>query len=126
MSLNKHKWKRVFLLLLLVPLLLSLLTGCWDSREIEKRANILAIGIDNADRNAEKQEDEISHEKGKAQIPEERMIELSVQIAIPGRIPLGPQIGGGEKDPVLVVRAVGHTLEDALLNIQQEVRMKFF
>ena len=98
MSPNKHKWKRVFLLLLLVPLLLSLLSGCWDSREIEKRATILAIGIDNAERDAEKQEDEISHEKGKAQIPEERMIELSVQIAIPGRIPLGPQIGGGEKE----------------------------
>ena len=126
MSPNKHKWKRVFLLLLLVPLLLSLLSGCWDSHEIEKRATILAIGIDNAERDAEKQEDEINHKKGKDQVPEERMIELSVQIAIPGRIPLGPQISGGEKSPVLVIRAVGHTLEDALLNIQQEVPNEIF
>lgn len=123
---NKHRWKRILLLLLLIPLLLPLLAGCWDSREIEKRATILAIGIDNADRDAVKQEDEISHEKGKIGIPDERMIELSVQIAIPGRIPLGPQTGGGEKSPVLVVRAVGHTLEDALLNIQQEVADEIF
>lgn len=126
MSLNKHRWKRTLLLLIVLTLLLSLMTGCWDSREIEKRATILAIGIDQAGPNAEKEEDEINHIKGDIKIPGERMIELTVQIAIPGRIPLGPQIGGGEKSPVLVVRAVGHTVEDCLLNIQQEVSTEVF
>ncbi|WP_338453144.1 Ger(x)C family spore germination protein [Niallia oryzisoli] len=126
MSLNKHRWKRTLLLLLVMTLLLPLLTGCWDSREIEKRATILAIGIDNAEPNAEKKEDEINHIKGEIHIPNKRMIELTVQIAIPGRIPLGPQIGGGEKSPVLVVRAVGHTIEDALLIIQQEIATEVF
>lgn len=122
MSPKKHKRKWIFPFLCLVPLL----TGCWDSREIEKRATILAIGIDRAEREVAEEEDEISHMKGKIEIPEERMIKLTVQIAIPGRIPLGPQIGGGEKSPVLVVQAVGHTLEDALLNIQQEVADELF
>lgn len=123
MNRNKHKWKEMLLVILL---LLPLLTGCWDSREIEKRATILAIGIDKADHDAEEKEAEISHRKGKIDIPQEKMIELTVQIAIPGRIPLGPQIGAGEKSPVLVVRAVGHTLEDALLIIQQEVASEVF
>ncbi len=126
MNLNKYRWKQTLLLLLVMTLMLSLITGCWDSREIENRATILAIGIDHAEPNAEEKEDKINHLEGKIPIPEERMIELTVQIAIPGRIPLGPQIGGGEKSPVLVVRAVGHTLEDALLNIQQEVATEIF
>jgi len=121
-SLNKHRWRQILLLLIIM----SLLTGCWDSREIEKRATILAIGIDNAEHNAKNEEDEVNHLKGANQIPNERMIELTVQMAIPGRIPLGPQIGAGDKSPVLVIQAVGHTIEDALLNIQQEVATEIF
>ncbi|WP_077213524.1 Ger(x)C family spore germination protein [Bacillus dakarensis] len=122
MNRSKPKLKQIFLVILLVPLL----TGCWDSREIESRATVLAIGIDKADPDEEEKEDEISHRKGKIDIPAESLIKLTVQIAIPGRIPLGPQIGGGDRSPVLVVRAVGHTLEDALLNIQQEVASEVF
>lgn len=122
MNRSKPNWKKLFPLLLLLPFL----TGCWDSLEIEKRATILAIGIDKAEHGALDKEDEINHVKIGIGIPEEQMIELSVQIAIPGRIPLGPQIGGGEKSPVLVVKTVGHTLEDALLNLQQEVADEIF
>lgn len=120
MNPKEHKWKWIFLLLCLVPLL----TGCWDSHEIEKRATVLAIGIDKADKDAK--EDEVSHMEGDIDIPDERMIELTVQIAIPGRIPLGPQTGGAEESPVLVIHSVGHTIEDALLNIQQKVADEIF
>ncbi|MFJ8266068.1 Ger(x)C family spore germination protein [Peribacillus asahii] len=126
MSPNKHKVKQIFLLILLVPLL----TGCWDSQEIEQRATILAISIDKAGSGAEEQEEqeeEISHLAGK--VPEEGMIGVTVQIAVPGRIPLGPQVGGGgsaEQKSVMVVRVVGHTIEDAMFNIQQEIADEIF
>lgn len=122
MSQNKYKAKRIFLLIFLVPLL----TGCWDSREIEQRSTILAIGIDKAGPGAEEREAEVSHRKGDISIPEEHMIEITVQIAIPGRIPLGPQVGAGEKKPVLVVSVVGHTIEDAIYNLQQEIADEIF
>lgn len=122
MSPSNHKVKLVFLLFLLVPLL----TGCWDSREIEKRAVILAIGIDRAGPDAEEQEENVGHKEERIPIPEEQMIELIAQIAVPGRIPLGPQTGGGEQKPVLVVHVFGHTIEDAMLNLQQEISDEVF
>ncbi|AZV41931.1 Ger(x)C family spore germination protein [Peribacillus asahii] len=122
MSQNRYKAKQIFLLIFLVPLL----TGCWDSREIEQRSTILAIGIDKAGPGAEEREAEVSHRKGDISIPEEHMIEITVQIAIPGRIPLGPQVGAGEKKPVLVVSVVGHTIEDAIYNLQQEIADEIF
>ncbi|MFJ8259211.1 Ger(x)C family spore germination protein [Peribacillus asahii] len=121
MGQNKYKVKQIFLLILLIPLL----TGCWDSQEIERRATVLAIGIDKAGPGAEEQEDEISHKKGELPVPED-MIKVTVQIAVPGRIPLGPQVGGSAQKPVLVVRVVGHTIEDAMFNLQQELADELF
>lgn len=109
-------------LLLLIFLLLPLLSSCWDSKEIDKRANVLAIGIDEANSEDQKQEDEIAHLKNKVPIPNKEMFKLTAQIAVPGRIPLGPQQGGGgPENPVLVIPVVGHTIDDALVNLQQEV-----
>ncbi|MDQ0220772.1 Ger(x)C family spore germination protein [Peribacillus cavernae] len=124
MGTNSRKVKLTFLFFLLVPLL----TGCWDSREIEERAVVLAMGIDKAP-NEEEEEGEIAHLKGKFPTPKEGMIKLSAQIAVPGRIPLGPQTGGGgngEQKSVVVIHVVGHTIEDAMLNLQQEVADELF
>jgi spore germination protein KC len=107
--------------------LLPLLTGCWDSQEIDKRANILAIGIDKANSIDRKQEDDIAHTKSHFSIPNKEMIKLTAQIAVPGKIPLGPEQGGGAtENPVLVIKVVGHTIDDALINLQQEVSDKLF
>jgi spore germination protein KC len=119
---NQREIQAVILLLALLPLL----SGCWDSQEIEQRANVLAIGIDIANEEDRKQEDEISHLGKKFPIPDEEMIKVTAQIAVPGRIPLGPQQPGGSVKPVLVVEIVGHTLEDAMLNLQQEVADEVF
>jgi spore germination protein KC len=108
---------------ILIPLLLS---GCWDSREIEKRANVLAIGVDIASEEDRKQEDEISHLSKEFPIPDEEMIKVTAQIAVPGEIPLGPQQPGGSAKPVLVVEVVGHSFQDAMLNLQQEVANELF
>ena len=62
--------------------------------EIEERAVVLGISIDTAGKDAEIREDEISHLRGKYPAPKQEMIQLSVQIALPGRIPLGPGEGG--------------------------------
>jgi spore germination protein KC len=110
-------------ILLVIPLFLS---GCWDSLDIEKRAIILGISIDKAEDKEEGEEEYISHLPGKFPAPENNMIKLSAQIAVPGKIPLGPQSGGGEEKPVWVVEVVGHTIDDALSNLQQEIANDLF
>ncbi|MFK9094352.1 Ger(x)C family spore germination protein [Bacillus salipaludis] len=117
--------KRSLGLLLLFFLLLPLLSGCWDAMEMERRANILAIGIDEADEKEQKKDGEVAHLKTSFLKPQEKLIKVTAQIAIPGRIPLGPDQGGGKK-PVLVMSVVGHTLEDALMNLQQQVADELF
>jgi spore germination protein KC len=117
----------LFLLLLLVPLL----CGCWDRLEIEERANVLAMSIDVEGKAAEKQEPEVSHLKGSFPAPTKTMLRITAQIAIPGRIPLGPggtgsSSGGGEQKPVWVVSVVGHTLDDAMMNLQQQLADRIF
>jgi spore germination protein KC len=119
---NHREIKVVILFFILIPLL----SGCWDSKEIEKRANVLAIGIDKASEEERKIEEDVSHLGKKFPIPDEEMIKVTAQIAVPGRIPLGPQQPGGSVKPVLVVKVVGHTFQDAMLNLQQEVADEVF
>jgi spore germination protein KC len=119
---NHRKIIVVFMFSILIPLL----SGCWDSREIEKRANVLAIGVDIASEEDRQQEDQISHLSEKFPIPDEEMIKVTAQIAVPGEIPLGPQQPGGSAKPVFVVEVVGHTFQDAMLNLQQEVAEELF
>lgn len=119
---NHRKIKVVMMFHFLIPLL----TGCWDSKEIEQRANVLAIGVDIASKEERKKEDEISHLGEKFPIPDEEMIKVTAQIAVPGRIPLGPQQPGGSVKPVLVVEVVGHTFQDTMLSLQQEVADELF
>lgn len=115
---------------MILLLLCSLLTGCWDRMEIEERAVVLGISIDTAGKNAEIREDEISHLRGKYPAPQQEMIQLSVQIALPGRIPLGPGEGGasgeGAQETVWVLDVVGHTVDDAMMNLQQQISGKLF
>lgn len=117
--------KRSLVLVLVFFLLLPLLSGCWDAMEMERRANVLAIGIDEADEKDQKKDGEVAHLKDSFFKPKEKLIKVTVQIAIPGRIPLGPD-QGGEQKPVLVMSVVGHTLEDALINLQQQIADQLF
>jgi spore germination protein KC len=119
---NRRELKVVISLLVLIPIL----SGCWDSQEIEQRANVLALGVDKASEEERKKEDEISHLGKRIPIPDEEMIKVTAQIAVPGRIPLGPQQPGGSEKPVMIVEVVGHTLQDAMLNLQQEVADELF
>ncbi|MEJ8546426.1 Ger(x)C family spore germination protein [Brevibacillus borstelensis] len=113
----------VFILALLLPIL----TGCWDRTEIESRANILGIAIDVVEDNEEQYESKLSHLDHTFPKPKKALIQITAQIAVPGRIPLGPESGSsGSQKPVWVLSTVGHTLDDAILNLQQEIADRLF
>ncbi|MDN4068452.1 Ger(x)C family spore germination protein [Paenibacillus sp. FSL R5-0407] len=98
-----------------------LLTGCWDSLEIEDRALVLGLAIDEAPPETMEKETNVTHEKG--ELPN-KMIRITAQIAVPGRVPLGPSSatsGEGTQNSVWVVQVVGHSLDDALNNLQQQI-----
>ncbi|MDF2667754.1 MAG: Ger(x)C family spore germination protein [Paenibacillus sp.] len=121
---------KLLLTFLVFPGLLILLTGCWDRLEIEERALILGIGIDMAEPGSAQEEGNISHIDDSIPSPAGEMIKITAQIAIPGRIPLGPGEGGGGsgpgQKPVWVLSVVGHTVDDALNNLQQELADRMF
>ncbi|WP_410769922.1 Ger(x)C family spore germination protein [Fontibacillus sp. BL9] len=117
--------KRIVMNLLLTMLFLSsglLLTGCWDSLEIEDRALLLALAIDEAPPGSEAKEDSVTHENN-GKLPD-KMIRITAQIAVPGRVPLGPSSatsGEETQNSVWVVQVFGHSLDDALNNLQQQI-----
>jgi spore germination protein KC len=128
--LGSNRWTKPVKLLLFILLALPFLTGCWDRLEIEERSVVLGISVDVAEPEAEQDEDEISHLQGKFPAPEKDMIRVAVQIALPGRIPLGPgESGGGSQgsgQTVWVINVVGHTIDDALMNLQQQISGRLF
>ncbi|WP_160725917.1 Ger(x)C family spore germination protein [Bacillus sp. USDA818B3_A] len=109
-------------------LLMPLLSGCWDAQEIEQRATVLAIGIDKASTEDENQQSEggITHIDKSTSEPREELIKVTAQIAVPGRIPLGPTQGQSSHNSVTIVQVVGHTIQDAMLNLQQQVAYETF
>ncbi|HZG54864.1 Ger(x)C family spore germination protein [Paenibacillus sp.] len=124
---------------LALALLLPVLTGCWDRLEIEERAVVLAIAIDVAD---SEEVDRFSSVERTARkygndtpLPEGKTVRLTAQIAVPGRIPLGPGGGGGTgggggggegESPVWVLESLGHTIDEAVQTLQQEVADRLF
>ncbi|QMV44959.1 Ger(x)C family spore germination protein [Cohnella cholangitidis] len=115
----------------IVAMMFPLLTACWDRLEIEERAVVLGISVDAASKETEKEEDEISHITAGFPEPAKGMIRITVQIALPGKIPLGPgESGGGGKggaeQTVWVISMVGHTMDDALMNLQQQISGRIF
>lgn len=112
--------------LLLVPVL----SGCWDRLEIDERAVVLGVSIDVASEAEAEQEDEVTHDKGSLPPPKSGMVRVGVQIALPGRIPLGPGEagggGGGNNETVWVIYVVGHSIDDAFMNLQQQISSRIF
>lgn len=104
-----------------------LMAGCWDRLEIEERATVLGLSIDLQEK--EISDDPINHpDVDNLPTSEIGMIKITAQLAVPGQIPLGPSQGGGSesKDTVLVVDASGHTVDDAMSNLQQQLGSTLF
>lgn len=120
---TKRIYKRISLLFLL-SLISGLLAGCWDQLEVEDRALVLGLSIDSVPANSETKDDQSTH-LSSANINLSK-IRVTAQIAVPGRVPLGPGSGGGEggggnQNPVWVVQVYGYSLDDALNNLQQQI-----
>ncbi|WP_379155300.1 Ger(x)C family spore germination protein [Paenibacillus sp. sgz5001063] len=97
------------------------LAGCWDQVEIEDRALVLGLSIDTVPPQKAAEEEQVTHLKD-TEMPHQ-MISVTAQIAVPGRVPLGPGSGSenGKTSPVWVVTVVGHSLDDAMNNLQQQI-----
>lgn len=108
-----------FALFLLVPLL----SGCWDHVQIEDRAMVLAIALDKVDPETVRKQDDVTHPSESDPLEQEPGIRLTAQIGVPGRLPLGAAEGGpmAEESPVWVVSVIGHTLDSAFSDLQQEL-----
>lgn len=109
----------------------SLLAGCWDRLEIEERAVVLAIAIDVADKEEVGKYSRLKRTSNKydqdVDFPEGKEVRLTAQIAVPGRIPLGPGQGtGSDQSPVWILEALGHTIDEALQSMQLEVADRLF
>lgn len=121
--------KRISVLLIFL-FVFPLLSGCWDRMEIEERAIVLGIGIDKAADDMLPKSDAFSYpSEKKLSITRTGLLKVSVQIAVPGRIPLGPGEGGGGgggQKTVWVVNAVGNTIADAINVLQQRVSRPLF
>ncbi|WP_238357995.1 Ger(x)C family spore germination protein [Cohnella zeiphila] len=99
--------------------------------EIEDRAVVLGISVDTVEPSEAEHVDEITHLPGSYLEPGRTMIRLGVQIAVPGRIPLGPGEGGGggrsaSNRTVWVMDVPGYTVDDALMNLQQQLSGELF
>lgn len=106
-QINRHLLKKLQKLLLVV-VCLSLLSGCWDEREIESRTSVSAIAID------------------KTKTGE---LLVTVQIPIPMEIAGGGgggSGGGGGGKPVLTIDGKGKTFDEALNRIQYSVNHNLF
>ncbi|KIL37346.1 spore gernimation protein GerC [Cohnella kolymensis] len=117
--------------LLILLLLMPLIAGCWDRSELDERALVLGISIDKADPETEKEEPDVSHLPGQEPLPAKDMIRLTAQLAVPGRIPLGPGGQGGGASPggsqtIWPLSVVGHSMSDAIANLQQQISSPLF
>ncbi|MBD2846775.1 Ger(x)C family spore germination protein [Paenibacillus sp. IB182496] len=113
----------------LLPTLLLPLGGCWDRLEIEKRAVVLGIAVDSATAKEAGDDNKVTHLGRELPKVETHKLRITAQIAIPGRIPLGPGeggSGGGKPKPVWVVSAYGHTIDDAMMVLQQKLSDRIF
>jgi spore germination protein KC len=122
---------RLVKVLSLCIMMLACLTGCWDRLEIEERAVILGIAVDEVSNNENNElSSEVTHLTSAFPKPKKRLVKVTVQIAVPGRIPLGTSEssggGSGKKSPIWVLSAEGYTIDDALLVLQQQLADRMF
>ena len=105
-------------------LISPILAGCWDRLEIEERGTILGLAIDPIGKKAQN----ITGPFAKSDIAGYK---LTAQVAIPGRIPLGPSgPSGGGSDPsqksVWIISKTGKTIDDAINNLQKVLANRVF
>lgn len=91
---------RILYVCLALAACLGFLTACWDRKEMDDLALVIASGVDLAD---------------------DGQIETTLQIALPTGIPSSLQPGGKGAKPVLVISAKGKNGMEALGKLQQQL-----
>ncbi|WP_379150822.1 Ger(x)C family spore germination protein [Paenibacillus sp. sgz5001063] len=86
--------------LLSVLVILVMTTGCWDRKEMDDLALVMASGVD---------------------LMEDGQIEVTLQIALPSGMPSTLKAGGGGQKPVVVVSAKGKDSLEAIDRLQQQM-----
>lgn len=120
-------FKKILTLAAIFILTVPLLSGCWDRTEIEQRAAVLGIAIDLPD--GEQDALDVTHPPNVSTSPR---VSLTAYIAVPGRIALGAEGGGGgqsgsaEEKSIWPLQAAGENIADALANLQQKVAETLF
>jgi spore germination protein KC len=92
--------------LVILTILLLLLGGCWNRREVESLAFVMAAGIDKA------------AEGGKVQV--------TVQIARPAALVSGGQGSGAMERAFWLVSSTGYTPFDAVRNFSMQSSRRLF
>ncbi|AZO93609.1 Ger(x)C family spore germination protein [Halocella sp. SP3-1] len=107
--------KKSLSILMIIILTISSLTGCWDLKDIDQRAIILAIGIDYAD---------VARPNN---FEQRNMIKLTAQLAIPQKLGggAGQQLPMGE-ETVWNITAVGRNVAMALMHLKERLQHRIF
>lgn len=104
------RFKKLFLAALLSILIASSLPGCWNRRELNTLAIVVAMGLDQA--------------------PEKGKVEVIAQIVKPGEITPPSGKGGGGRSagskPVVVLTTSGDTVFDAVRNAVLQMDRRLF
>ncbi|WP_413300501.1 Ger(x)C family spore germination protein [Bacillus sp. 1P10SD] len=90
--------------ILILLLLLPVLSGCWNQKELTDLAFVMAMGID----------------KGK-----DKKFHVSFQLVNPGNVSSG-QTGGGNGLPIAVYRSSGDTITEAARNATKKVSRRLY
>jgi spore germination protein KC len=96
--------KQTIILILLFLQIIPLLSGCWNQKELNDLAFVMAMGID----------------KG-----EHKRFDVTVQLVNPGNVSTG-QNGGGQGLPIAVYKASGDTLTEAARNATKKVSRRLY
>lgn len=92
--------------MLVLAIIVSLLSGCWNRIEVNDIAIVTAIGLD---------------------LIEDDMIRLSLQVAIPTKLgPTGGGKGGGKERSTFVISEKGATVSEAYRNLQMKLSRRVF
>jgi spore germination protein KC len=97
--------KKTIVLILLLLHIIPLLSGCWNQKELNDLAFVMAMGID----------------KGKDQ-----RFDVTFQLVNPGNVSSGQGGGGGQGLPIAVYKTSGDTLTEAARNATKKVSRRLY
>lgn len=109
------KYLKYLNLILIITLIAFVTTGCWDLNDIDKRAIVIAIGVDFAD------------------TPKSSNYEHSEQIKLTAQIAIPQELGGGAGQPpgmgeesVWNISGVGRNISMAFMQLEKRLQYELF